>query len=215
MDAGPLTFWASQPRAIARAAKLRYFFPGKVCAGGHLGWWFVSGGCVICAGERKVQWVKDNPERARAYGRKHYLDNASDYKSRAAKWKADNPDLAREMANARKPNAEKRRLAAKRLRMKEPERFRASVRNRKAQRRGAVGAFTLADCQWIERKQRGLCAYCRCKLTPKNKELDHIIAITAGGTNFPRNLQYLCRACNRSKGPRDPITFAQTRGLLL
>jgi 5-methylcytosine-specific restriction endonuclease McrA len=206
-------FYAPQPRAIARAAGLRYFFPGVPCRADHVGWWWVRGGCVECGNERKRQWVKANPERAKAYGRAHYEANATDYKARARRWKADNPDKAK--VRKTKPDPVKRRAAERRRRRADPEKYRIRARSRKAQRRGAEGSYTVEDVNWLRRKQRGVCAYCPARLVPGNEEVDHIQAVVRGGSNHRRNLQLLCVPCNRSKGARDPIDFARKKGLLL
>lgn len=204
-------FYAPQPRAIAKAAGLRQFFPAKPCRAGHVTWWWVSGGCVECSNQRKRDWVKANPERAKDYGRAHYVAHADDYKERAAAWKVANP--GRSVRS--KPNQEKRRAAERRRRAANPAKYRALVQNRKAQRRGAAGSFTLADLIWIDRKQKGRCAYCRTMLCVGNRELDHIQPIAKGGTNHRSNLQFLCVPCNRSKGAKDPLVFARQKGLLL
>lgn len=202
-------------RHAAQVAGLSQYLPGHPCKNGHWAYWRVNGGCVTCGNERKAAWVKANPSRARAYGRAHYQANADTYKARAAGWKAQHPERARELNKGRKPNVEKRREAERRRRQADPERFRAKARSRKAQRRGAEGFYTADDIAAIYRMQRGRCAYCPALLTPDNQETDHIIAIINGGTNWPSNIQLTCRPCNRSKAAKDPVTFAQERGYLL
>lgn len=44
----------------------------------------------------------------------------------------------------------------------------------------------------------GKCAYCG---STKNLTIDHIIPICRGGSDDIKNLQCLCRDCNRKKGP--------------
>ena len=44
-----------------------------------------------------------------------------------------------------------------------------------------------------------MCVYCQSK---RRLEIDHIIAISKGGTDDRSNLQTLCRTCNRRKGAK-------------
>lgn len=63
-------------------------------------------------------------------------------------------------------------------------------------------------------RQRGKCAACSCDIR-KRSDVDHIVPVSAGGSNELGNLQLLCQTCNRSKGAKDPISFMRSRGLLL
>lgn len=76
------------------------------------------------------------------------------------------------------------------------------------------GHHTEADLKSIRKLQKDKCAMCKCKLRGRG-ELDHIYPLSKGGSNFARNLQFLCITCNRSKGAKDPVLFAQSKGLLL
>jgi len=53
--------------------------------------------------------------------------------------------------------------------------------------------------RFIFRRDPNECAYCGSK---KELQIDHIIPISRGGTNDPKNLQILCRKCNQSKGAK-------------
>ena len=65
------------------------------------------------------------------------------------------------------------------------------------------------------RLQKNKCAYCRVSLKSRVYHIDHITALSRGGTNLRSNLQLLCQPCNQSKHAKDPIVFAQQLGMLL
>jgi 5-methylcytosine-specific restriction endonuclease McrA len=67
---------------------------------------------------------------------------------------------------------------------------------RRAIENGAPGHFSATDWVSIKHRQRYRCAICgkRKKLT-----VDHIIALSNGGSNFPENIQGLCGPCNSQK----------------
>ena len=50
----------------------------------------------------------------------------------------------------------------------------------------------------VWRRDGGRCVVCGSQV---RLEFDHIIPITMGGSSTARNLQLLCEACNRAKGP--------------
>jgi 5-methylcytosine-specific restriction endonuclease McrA len=112
--------------------------------------------------------------------------------------------------------ANKKMLLARELarRKAKPELFIALSSKRRARKRAAVGTFTAADITDIRRLQRDKCAACRRPLRGKG-DIDHIIALSGGGSNDRRNLQLLCHSCNSSKQARHPIEFMQSRGFLI
>jgi 5-methylcytosine-specific restriction endonuclease McrA len=67
-------------------------------------------------------------------------------------------------------------------------------------------------------RQKGRCNYCRQPMTrpdpsrphPSEATLDHIVPLSAGGSNGVRNLVLACRACNERKGSRDVFDFIAT-----
>jgi hypothetical protein len=70
---------------------------------------------------------------------------------------------------------------------------------------------------WLEEalfnRERGRCAMCFCDLTGviavnKKIHIDHMVPISAYGTNDPTNLQVLCDSCNLEKGNRNDNTSA-------
>lgn len=76
----------------------------------------------------------------------------------------------------------------------------------------AEGACTPDDIWRIYRQQQGRCAACK---EEKRLTVDHIVAITKGGTNHPKNIQLLCRPCNSRKGNKNPVDFMRSTGVLL
>lgn len=86
--------------------------------------------------------------------------------------------------------------------------------NYRARKRAAGGTHTGADIERIYVQQKGRCAYCRTTLSD-GYEVDHIVPLSAGGTNDPANVQLLCDSCNSRKSGLDPIEFSRRIGLLL
>jgi 5-methylcytosine-specific restriction endonuclease McrA len=77
-----------------------------------------------------------------------------------------------------------------------------AYRARKAQ---AKGTATLEQVKARIEYYGGLCWICKAPY----REIDHVIPLTKGGTNWPANLRPICRSCNASKGnkwPYKPVT---------
>ncbi|TIL38607.1 MAG: HNH endonuclease [Mesorhizobium sp.] len=82
--------------------------------------------------------------------------------------------------------------------------------------RGNEGTHTARDVANIARRQKYKCAECGISIKGKGKQqVDHIMPIALGGSNWPANLQILCAACNQMKNAKHPIDFAQLKGRLL
>jgi 5-methylcytosine-specific restriction endonuclease McrA len=112
---------------------------------------------------------------------------------------ADDPIVRKKRAQYRKKNA---------------ERYRSHVRNRRAAAKAIPGSHTKDDILTILEAQNYRCAYCRRSIR-RTHHVDHIIALSKGGTNWPSNLQLTCSGCNLRKWNKDPVDFAQELGKLL
>ena len=56
--------------------------------------------------------------------------------------------------------------------------------------------------RWLYGEQGGFCNGCAEHFQTRHLEVDHIIAVSKGGTDHISNLQLLCGHCNRMKGDR-------------
>lgn len=85
------------------------------------------------------------------------------------------------------------------------------------QNRRAAGPLRLSPdiVQKIEELQNSKCTNCKTNLKKSGKHIDHIFPVALGGTSDPSNIQLLCPTCNRKKGAKDPIRWAQEQGRLL
>lgn len=218
-------------RQEALAAGLKHYFTGVPCPKGHLEHRFSStGGCRGCAGNSRDNWRKNNPEKTKESGRDWHRRNGERHRATARAWKARNPEKNREITqawfaanpdygrefqrNRREKNPDQFKAVMQAWRAANPDAVRAHGRNRRARKKGAEGKFSAQDIKRIREAQKDRCAYCRTPLKGEG-ELDHIVALVNGGSNWPRNLQFLCQPCNGSKHARDPVEFARSRGLLV
>jgi len=130
-------------------------------------------------------WMKKNPERAKLI-QKRYRDNNKDKTS--ARWKIykeNNYGI-----------------------------IKACQHRRRARNKNAAGSFTGADVKRLFSLQRGGCGICKT-LLGSSYHVDHIVPLARNGTNYPSNIQLLCKQCNLSKSWHDPIDYMQSIGMLL
>lgn len=192
--------------------------------------------------ERNRQWKTANPDKVQSQRTRYRLANRPKLLASLNRWRAANPDWNKHWRAANRDrclkarrrwralnstkerertrlwfaaNPDKARQSFQRWRKNNPERVRTSNRNRRAHKKAAEGNHTLEEIQEILTAQKYRCAYCRTKLTAPNFHIDHIVALSRGGTNYRSNLQGLCRRCNCSKNAKDPIDYAQSIGLLV
>lgn len=94
------------------------------------------------------------------------------------------------------------------------EKIKALTREYRARKKQAIGRHTAAEIAALLKKQGYQCVYCKASIK-NGYEADHIIAVRNGGTNWISNIQLTCKSCNCRKSAKDPIKFANERGLLL
>jgi 5-methylcytosine-specific restriction endonuclease McrA len=86
--------------------------------------------------------------------------------------------------------------------------------DRRARRYGAAGTFTRAEVKRIRSAQNGKCANPWCKHPGAKLGIDHIVALSKGGSNDRTNIQLLCGPCNTSKGRRNNEEWLLLQSLL-
>lgn len=143
-----------------------------------------------------AKWAEKNKERLTQKRKSEYRADPGSARSKAIAWRKAHPETAREY---RKRNAEK---------------LSASYHRRRALKLSAGGAHTAEQINELLVRQKFRCVVCR-GLINKKRHKDHIVPLSAGGTNDILNIQLLCPSCNLSKHDRDPLSFMQSRGFLL
>jgi 5-methylcytosine-specific restriction endonuclease McrA len=179
---------------------------------------------------RKKEWQAANPEAVKTYSVKYYRKNREqilakrraaraisleEHREKERKRYAENASRYRETKKEWvRANPLKTAAKQKKWRKGKSDLIAAYSHVRRARKRGAVGTYTPADVQNIRKLQRDRCALCSVKLHGAG-HVDHIIALSRGGSNSKENLQLLCAPCNYAKGPRDQIDFVRQMGRLL
>jgi 5-methylcytosine-specific restriction endonuclease McrA len=184
---------------------------------------------------RVRSWKVENRDRVRASSRKCYQENRDEMRERSRLLRSKNRDKELQRSRAFRETHRKRLNAEARQRVAELKQADPSfvLRERARQRdyysrnkdKGAVknskrrakilkaeGHYSANDVARLRNAQKHRCAVCKSK---RKLTVDHIIPLTAGGSNWPSNLQMLCLPCNSAKRDRDPIAFMQSRGALL
>jgi 5-methylcytosine-specific restriction endonuclease McrA len=184
------------------------YFTGKLCRRGHLSErWVRTKICIECSKWHTSQWYKAHSNAPGV---------AEGYRIRGKRWRDKDPEKERlRAADWRKREPEKATAASERWRKLNPDKRQAGLAKRRARKAGAGGSYSAADVAEILKMQRSKCGYCRCLLKGRDYHVDHITALSKGGTNYRSNIQILCKSCNISKGARDPLDFARQRGGLL
>lgn len=180
---------------------------------------------------KHAEWREDNKEYSKEYAARYYQENRAKCDAATRDWYQRNPHVRAQqslrdyykhredrlagMRRWRSLNLDLAKAISRLWRLRNPEQARHLRRTYKARKKGATGFHSAADIQDIWKAQRGRCAYCRCKLNPRNTHVDHIMPLRRQGSNWRANLQLTCAACNIKKGASDPLDFARRIGRLI
>jgi len=124
------------------------------------------------------RFAQAHPERLREIKLKHFRANRERYNEYSRQYRRLYPDKKRA----------------------ETQRYRAI----KARANGSHGSADIAR-QLAAQKRR--CWWCRTKLAENTYHVDHLIALSQGGSNGPENIVIACPTCNLSKNARMPWEF--------
>jgi 5-methylcytosine-specific restriction endonuclease McrA len=126
----------------------------------------------------------------------------------------EDPEKARlKLRLSYEKHKESRAAAMKRYREREDKKELINIlkRSYKARKRSAEGRYTIKDIYALFVAQDGKCLQ-PCGADIKNNyHIDHIVALSTGGTNWPNNLQLLCPTCNLSKGSKSMSEWLASR----
>jgi len=71
-------------------------------------------------------------------------------------------------------------------------------------------ARLLRASQWWKRRcAKGICYYCRRRVSPKDLTMDHIVPISRGGKSTKGNVVAACKECNTNKKQLLPMEWQQ------
>lgn len=141
-----------------------------------------------------------DPEYFKRHAQKFYAGHIEQARADRREYYKRNADRmnARVRANYH-AHAVPRLVQIKEWKNANPEKVRKVCHQRRAWKYGAAG--TASDVQ-IEARVAvfgGMCAYCARK---PYEHLDHVVALSRGGTNWPANLRPACAECNLAKNFR-------------
>ena len=153
--------------------------------------------CRACTNTLTRKWLREHPKKARENERRS---------------RARNPERVRELHRlaatrryARDPSGQRERT--KRWLAKNPERSIIANWRRFTRKKNAAGRTTVDQFRARWAYYGGRCWICGQKAT----QMDHVIALARGGSNWPANLRPACGWCNGSKGARDWRAVATSR----
>lgn len=197
------------------------YFTAKPCKRGHVAERHtVNGTCVVCSNDERHKkcvknWRNSHPEETKSYRRGYHSRNPEKDNAYSKRWHEKNKEHAKNYGREYyKKNVEHVKAYRKGYVAKNLDKFRAYANNRRSKIESVGGKHTNNDIEKIKKLQKYKCAYCP-KSVRKKYHVDHIIALSKGGSNDRKNLQVTCESCNLKKRNKDPITYAQELGKLI
>ena len=159
------------------------------------------------------------PERkaAKAEADKLYYEKAKPVvRQRQAVYRVKNKDrIAQKDAAWYEANKERRAAYLREWVRRNPHAKTAYTQKRRALKKRCGGRLSKDIVARLLVLQKACCANCKVSLKKVKFHLDHITALSNGGSNTDDNVQLLCAPCNMRKKAKDPIRWARENGRLL
>ena len=156
--------------------------------------------------KNKIRHVK-NKERNNKISREYYQKNKEELLAESIKYYHNNKDRIK----ASKKEYRKLNYVIKRERLR-------SQANRMNRRASGIKEIRITTIRRVIKKYNSKCYWCDIYIDTKKKKsfhIDHYIPLSKGGANSEENLVLSCPFCNMSKGAKDPLEFAISKGKLL
>lgn len=202
-------------RKEAQSAGLKRFFTGVPCGRGHVCEKTVANfKCVECHREDAINTRRENPEKIKRAQVASNAANREKVLARGRAWRETNRD--HRLTSSRADYANKREYyCALSLAWQQanPDFMRARASRRRAAVQNAEGSHDASDIARIRLSQNDLCVYCQVDLAGSG-HADHIMPLVLGGSNWPENIQLLCRTCNCRKQASHPEDFERRIGFV-
>ena len=182
-------------RQTAREMGLLRYFDGKPCKYGHISQRSTrkNNVCLKCHSERRKRLYRQDNTTDKEYRKK----NRAKYRDWDSAWREKNREKVNELSRIWTNNNKHKKKASDRL--------------NKSSRKNAEGYFDGDDVLALKIAQNNKCANCHTDVSVEY-EVDHILPIKRGGTNWPNNLQILCPKCNRRKQAQHPAVWDWKNG---
>jgi hypothetical protein len=144
-----------------------------------------------------ADWKAKNPDAVRAMVKRWKVENKEHVREYQQEWQRANPERVREFGRINYArHREEGKERTRQWRLKNPEHARALRSAYRARQLRAPGAHShvewLARCAQFQHR----CFYCDAEAV---LTADHLIALSAGGSNDIENVVPACLSCNASK----------------